>query len=240
LPAAYDAALDAGVVALGLRLEPAARSVIDGHVRLLLAWTQAVNLTAIRDPSAVATAHVVDSLTAVAPLRERGAERLIDLGSGGGLPGIPLAAALPARETLLVEAVGKKATFLRTAVAAIELADRVEVAATRAEALAHDRAHRGRWPAVTARAVASLGELTELAFPLLTRGGSLIAWKRGVLTDELRGARRAIDALGGGRLEVRDVAVPGLDRHVLAIATRTGVVPAGFPRDPATRRRRAW
>jgi 16S rRNA (guanine527-N7)-methyltransferase len=183
---------------------------------------------------------VVDSLTALALLRARGADRLLDLGSGGGLPGIPLAASLPARDALLVEPVRKKAAFLEVVVAATGLGDRVGVATARAETLALDRAHRGRWPLVTARAVASLGELVELAFPLLDRDGCLLAWKRGDLAAELDAARRAMAALGGGRVDVHQVAVDGLAGHVLVAATRTGAVPDTFPRDPAARKRQPW
>ncbi len=198
LPPAYDAALEAGLAALSLTLTPAARAAIDGHARLLLAWTSAINLTAIRDPAAVAVAHVVDSLTAAASMRERGISRFVDLGSGGGYPGIPLAAVIPAERALLIEPIAKKAGFLSAVVAATGLEEVVEAAAVRAEALAADPRHRGRWPAVTARAVAGLAELVELAFPLLAPGGCLVAWKRGDLTLELAAADRAIAALGGG------------------------------------------
>jgi 16S rRNA (guanine527-N7)-methyltransferase len=227
-------------LALGLSLEPRARAALDGHIRLLLAWAPSINLTAIRDPGAAATAHVVDGLTALALLQARGADRLLDLGSGGGLPGIPLAVSLPARDALLVEPIRKKAAFLEVVVAATGLGDRVRVATARAETLAFDREHRGRWPLVTARAVASLGELVELAFPLLDRDGCLLAWKRGDLAVELDGARRAMAALGGGRVDVHQVAVEGLAGHVLVAVTRTGAVPDTFPRDPATRKRRPW
>ncbi len=240
LPIEYDAALEAGLGALSLTVSPAARAAIDGHVRLLLAWTAAINLTGIREPAAVAIAHVVDSLSGVGVLRERGIDRFIDLGSGGGYPGLPIAAALPAARALLLEPVRKKAGFLSTVVAATGLDGSVEAAAVRAEALATDGRHRGRWPGVTVRAVASLAELVELAFPLLEPGGALVAWKRGDLDDELAAAERAIDALGGGSLEVRPVAVEGLDRHRLVVATSRGRVPPGYPRDPGARKRRPW
>ena len=240
LPPAYDAALEAGLADLGLTLSPAARHAIDGHARLLLAWTSAINLTAIRDPAAVATGHIVDSLTALAVLRERGVDRFIDLGSGGGYPGLPLAIALPAARALLLEPVAKKARFLSAAIAAAGLEATVEAAPVRAEALAEDRRHRGRWPGVTARAVTSLADLVELAFPLLAPGGMLVTWKRGDLDDELAAAGRAIDALGGGSLEVREVQVGGLPGHRLVLASARGHVPVAYPRDPAARRRRPW
>ena len=240
LPPAYDAALEGGLAALSLTLTPAARAAIDGHARLLLAWTSAINLTAIRDPAAVAVAHVVDSLTAAESMRERGISRFVDLGSGGGYPGIPLAAVIPAERALLIEPIAKKAGFLSAVVAATGLQGVVEAAAVRAEALAADPRHRGRWPAVTARAVAGLADLVELAFPLLAPGGCLVAWKRGDLTLELAAADRAIAALGGGSVVVRPVDVPGLDGHGLVIATARGRVPPAYPRDPGVRRRRPW
>jgi len=240
LPTAYDSALRAGLARAGLVLQPEARQAIDGHLRLLLAWTGAINLTAIRDPETAATAHVLDSLSAVALLRGLGIERFLDLGSGGGLPGIPLAAALPAAEAMLVEPIGKKARFLAAAIAATGLDSTVRVAATRAETLAGDTRHRGRWPAVTVRAVARAGDLVELAFPLLAPGGILVAWKRGDLDDELRSAASAARALGGGRIDVVDVDLPGLAGHRLLVATRTGMVPDAYPRDPGARKRRPW
>lgn len=240
LPPSYDAALRRGLDALGLGLSEEARAAIDGQARLLLAWTEAINLTAIREPGAIALGHVVDSLTAVPLLRERAIDRFLDIGSGGGYPGMPLAVALPAARALLVEPIGKKARFLDTVIAATGLEGTVEAAAVRAEALAGDARHRGRWPAVTARAVASLAELVELAFPLLAPGGVLVAWKRGELADELAAAERAMGALGGGRLERHPVRVAGLERHTLVVATATGRVPAAYPRDPAARKRRPW
>jgi 16S rRNA (guanine527-N7)-methyltransferase len=244
LPASYDDTLVRGLVDLGLRddlaRDPAARAAIDGHVRLLLAWTRHINLTAIRDPSGVATAHVLDSLSALPWLRDAAAERILDLGSGGGYPGLPLAAALPDAAFTLAEPIAKKARFLRAVVEATGLADRVTVLTARAETLAAEPGCRGTSQAVTARAVASTADLVELAFPLLAPGGSLVAWKRGDLAAEFAAARRAIDALGGGTLDVRDVTVAGLTDHRLAIATRTGVVPDAYPRDPTARRRRPW
>jgi 16S rRNA (guanine527-N7)-methyltransferase len=229
-----------GLASLGLALDDTTLAAIDGHVRLLLAWTAAINLTAIRDPIAVARLHVIDSLTAMASLRGLDADGLLDLGSGGGFPGIPLAAALPSWRGLLVDSTGKKAAFLDTAVRAIGLGERVAVAPVRAEALALDRSHRGRWPVVTARAVGGLAELIELAFPLLSIGGALVAWKRGPLEAELASAGRALDVIGGGEVQVVDASLAGLAGHRLAIVTKGGPTPGGYPRDPTDRRRRPW
>jgi 16S rRNA (guanine527-N7)-methyltransferase len=238
LPPAYAAALEAGLAELELALSPAARQAIDDHVRLLLAWNAAINLTAIREPAEIAVRHVVDSLAAATLLADIGG--FLDLGSGGGFPGIPLAAALPVERVALVDSVGKKASFLAAAVEAADLSPRVGVAAARAEELASEARHRERWPAVTARAVGSLAELVELAFPLLAVGGRLVAWKRGDVAAELLAARRAVGALGGGSIDEAPVSVTGLPGHLLVVVTKRGRTGAEFPRDPAVRRREPW
>ncbi len=222
-----------------------------------MAWNAAINLTAVREPGAIAVRHVADSLTGLAVLRARGIDRLVDLGSGGGFPGMTLAAALPADRALLVESVAKKARFLATVVAATGLGRHVAAVPDRAETVAAGPADRGRWPAVTARAVAPLAELVELAFPLLEPGGVLVAWKRGPVDDraglggELDAAARALDAIDpGGRIEVRvpipagvatNPAIADLADHILVIVERgRGTVGDLWPRDMALRSRRPW
>ena len=237
------ARFDAGCAALGLGdLPSGSRDAILGHLRLLLAWTRAVNLTAIRDPDAAVTGHLLDSLAALPLLREAGVRRFLDLGSGGGYPGLPLALALPAEAALLVDSIAKKAAFLRVAVAAASVTDRVTVAAIRAEALAADGRQRERWPAVTVRAVAPLPELVELAFPLLASGGLLLAWKRAGLDDERRRALAAVEALGGGSVEVvpPPAVLAGLEDHVLVAVRKAGRTGREWPRPPAERKRHPW
>jgi 16S rRNA (guanine527-N7)-methyltransferase len=238
LPAEFHETLTQGLSALGLNLSPDQTAAFDAYVRLLLRWTQAINLTAIRDPEAVARDHLVDSLAGAAVLRDAAAQRVLDLGSGGGLPGIPLAIAMPQARFLLVESIGKKARFLRTAVGAaagVGLPERVAVAAERAEDLATPGRERDQWDAVTVRAVAALPELIELAFPLLRVGGRLVAWKREPLADEVAAARNAARALGG-ELDVRLVPVEGLAERRLVVIEKRRPTPRRFPRPPAERR----
>jgi 16S rRNA (guanine527-N7)-methyltransferase len=245
LPPDYGRALATGLAALAVALGEPARNAIDGHVRLLLAWTEAINLTAIREPAAVALGHVVDSLSGRDLIAGLAPRRILDLGSGGGFPGIPLGASLrddhPDLEVTLLEAISKKARFLETVVAATGLTRTVRVETGRAEDLARMR-EPPSWDVVAARAVAATADLVELAFPLLTPGGTLVAWKRGDITHELAAANRAVDTLGGGIIRVVDVAVPGLDEHRLVAITRSvaETVPIMYPRDPALRKRRPW
>ena len=144
----------------------------------------------------------------------------------------------PPRRALLVDSVAKKTRFLGAAVDGLGLAGRVEAFTGRAEELAADRRHRDRWPAVVARAVGSLAEVVEIGLPLVAPGGLLIAWKRGDLGPELGAVEATLAALGGGPTSI----VPtdpelGLEGHVLIVTAKAGPTRAGYPRDPATRRR---
>ncbi len=239
LPAAYRDALDRGLRDLGLVLAPAARAIIDGHARLLLSWTGSINLTAIRAPADVARLHVMDSLAGLGAVASDGVARarILDLGSGGGYPGLVLAAALPEAQVVLVDSVGKKVRFLETAIAALGVTGRVRAVAARSESLASDRLHREAFDVVVARAVGSLRELAEIGLPLVRVGGRLIAWKRGDVDAEIAEARATIAALGGGAVQVTRIQASGLDGHVVVVVAKETTTPAGYPRDPATRRR---
>jgi 16S rRNA (guanine527-N7)-methyltransferase len=188
----------------------------------------------------------------------RGIRSFVDLGSGGGFPALPLAAVTPGGRARLIESVAKKARFLQTVVDAAGLDDRVEVLALRAESLAVDRAREAGWDAVTARAVASLADLVELAFPLLGPGASLVAWKSASAVtgpeSEVGAAERAIAAIdAGATIEVVDPVadaatdsradgiLAALADHRLVVVRRSDRPIVGrWPRDPATRRRRPW
>jgi 16S rRNA (guanine527-N7)-methyltransferase len=165
---------------------------------------------------------------------------ILDLGSGGGFPGLPLAASLPDTRVTLAESVGKKAAFLATVVEALGLIGRVTVAVARSETLP-----RSRWDLVAARAVGSLAELVELGLPLLSPGGHILAWKRGDLVVELEAASRAAAELGGDVPVFRPhpaglAAAAGIAGHGIVVIRKTRPTPPGYPRDPAARRRRPW
>ena len=238
LPLEYEDILGAGLAAMGVALTPTARRVIDGHVRLLLAWNAAINLTAIDDPAGVARSHVLDSLSAVPLLGGLGVRRLLDLGSGGGFPGLPLSPALDLERVLLVDSVGKKTRFLATVIKAVGLAATTAAEQARAETLALDARDREAWDAVTARAVGSLHELVEVGLPLVAPGGVLVAWKGASAEEELAAAGPALRALNAGPARILDACVPGLESHRLVVVPRSGPIDPRFPRDPAERRRR--
>lgn len=206
---ALRAALVDGACALHLTLAPAAVESLLDYLALIVEYNAVHNLTAVREPAQMVTRHLLDSL-AVAPHLQ--GETLADIGSGAGLPGIPLALALPRLRVWLVESNGKKARFLQSAVQSLALGN-VEVVHARAEA--NPRATRV--DAVIARAVASLEELVRYAGPWLAPGGRLYAMKGPGVHEEL--AR----PLPGWTLQgVHALSVPGLDaERNLVVLSRT-------------------
>lgn len=251
----FDAALESVITELGLTDTVAAsaqaRASYEMHARLLTAWGAAINLTAIREPAAIARLHVGDALAAVSTLSDRGAMTgsLLDVGSGGGYPGLPLAAALSVGRTALLDSVGKKARFLAVAGAAVTemlraadgTAPTIEAIAERAEDLADEAERREAWDIVTGRAVGPLSEVMELALPLTRLGGFVVAWKReggnSDLRAELRDAGRIIRVTGGGRPDV--VKIPGdtYASHRLIVVAKERPAAAGYPRAAGVRKR---
>ena len=183
--------------------------------------------TSVHDPDEGLRVHVADSLAGLAVPELRAARLIADLGAGAGLPGLVLAAALPDAELVLVESVGRKCEFLRSAALAMGLQN-VEVVWARAEEW---REGLGRCDVVCARALAALAVLAEYAAPLLRDGGVLVAWKGAVAGQEADDAAAAARHLGLATEPVRAV-VPfaGSERRTLHVLRKTGPTPPEFPR----------
>ncbi|HEV3231103.1 MAG TPA: 16S rRNA (guanine(527)-N(7))-methyltransferase RsmG [Candidatus Dormibacteraeota bacterium] len=164
------------------------------YLDLLLERNLTTNLTAVRDPAEAWPRLILGSLAVLDAHPFAGAERIADVGSGGGLPGIPLALALPGSRVTLVESDQRKAEFLGDAVAALGLGDRVTVDARRAEAVGRDRDHREAYEVAVTRAAAKAPVAAELCLPLVRPGGVLLALAR---EDDWRAAARALGQLGG-------------------------------------------
>jgi 16S rRNA (guanine527-N7)-methyltransferase len=182
------------------RLSPPPRAELEARLHsyldLLLERNTTLNLTAIRDPVAAWEKLILGSLAVMDAHTFRGDERVADVGSGAGLPGIPLKLALPGLSLCLVESDQRKAEFLRDAVAALELTG-VAVEASRAEALGRDPRHRDAYDVVVTRAAAKAPVAAEYCLPMVRPGGTLLALGR---NDDWEAAGRAIGQLGG-RLE---------------------------------------
>lgn len=198
--------LQSGAAQLGLQLTDAQQDALLAHLDLMDEWGARMNLTAIRDREQQLTKHVLDSLSIRPWLR---GERIADLGSGAGFPGIPLAVVDPARHFALIEATGKKCDFLRRVAAELVLAN-VEIVQSRAETYRPPL----RFGTVVARAVGPIADLVRRGGHLVAGGGRLLAMK-GRLPEAELAAR-----LNGWKLAgVHRLAVPGLaeERHLVEL-----------------------
>lgn len=198
--------LHAGLEVLRLPLSAAQREGLLAYVFLLVKWNTAYNLTAVREPREMVTRHLLDSLAVVPYLS---GTRLIDVGSGAGLPGIPLALACPERTVVLLDSNGKKTRFMTQAVAELGLGN-VSVVHSRVEAYVPER----RFDLVISRAFASLAGMLRATGHLLAEGGRVLAMKGACPAAEL-------DALPAGFVleEIIWLQVPGLDaeRHLISL-----------------------
>jgi 16S rRNA (guanine527-N7)-methyltransferase len=196
--------LDDGLAALGL--DRALAAPLLDYLALLLRWNRTYNLTAIRDPDEMVTRHLLDSLAMHAYVQP-GA--LADLGTGPGLPGIPLAIVRPDIQVTLVESNGKKARFLREAVRQLKLGN-ARVAESRAEAVDEP----GAYSQITARAMDTLAGIVEVGGRLLAPSGRLLAMKGVNPVEEI-----ATLPPGWTALAVHPLAVPGLgaERHLVEV-----------------------
>ena len=197
------------------------------YAALLLRWNERLNLTRITTPDGIVVRHFLDSLTCA--LYWGAPASLIDVGAGGGFPGIPLAIARPGLQLTLVESVAKKADFLHHAASELALPT-VTVLSARAEAVGRDGAHREQYDVAVARAVAELRVLAEYCLPLVRVGGRFLAPKGGQSEQEIAAAVGAIERLGGQLQVVAPVLLPGREPQALVVVEKITPTPALYPR----------
>ncbi len=220
---------------LGIEFEGADVERLGRYLAMLLAANQSVNLTAVTDAEQAWTRHILDSLTLMAPLSEleQGAS-VADVGSGGGLPGVPLAVCMSHLRFVLLEATGKKARFLEAVIAALGLSN-AEVVNARAETAGQDHHnHRERYDAVVARAVGPLGVIAELTVPLAkAAGGRVLLIKGRKADDELASAKQALHLLHASHAGTVDTPTGRV-----VVLEKSRKTPRAYPRPPGEPKRR--
>ena len=191
-----------GATALGLSLAPAQHAQLLAYLDLLAKWNKVYNLTAVRDPAEMLTHHLLDSLAVIAPLvrhTQGGAARVLDVGSGGGLPGVVIAICCPEMSVACVDAVAKKAAFVQQAAGVLGLSNLRGVHA-RVESITEP------YDVITSRAFATLADFTQWSAGSLGEDGVWMAMKGKYPTDEMAGLPPSVAVF-----HVEQLTVPGLN-----------------------------
>ncbi len=204
-----DETLSEGAAAIGIRLGPAELALFAAYHREILLWNRRINLVSERSAQEIVIRHFLDSLTP-APFLDRPDGALIDLGSGGGFPGIPLRIALPGLQLTLVEASRKKSSFLSHVVRTLRL-DGVQVIRERVEELTAAKNMPGRFDTLISRAAFKLPDLIRTAAFFLKPGGQLIAMKGPDPQEEMEETERISEAAEMVFTTCRAVRLPGAD-----------------------------
>ncbi|HCL25882.1 MAG TPA: 16S rRNA (guanine(527)-N(7))-methyltransferase RsmG [Dehalococcoidia bacterium] len=224
--------LKKGASQLGIALSDAQLDQFEVYFRELVDWNQRANLTAITEYQEAQVKHFLDSLTVHMAAADElaGPSRVIDVGTGAGLPGVALKIAFPGIQLVLVESVAKKTAFLEHLVAVLGL-EGVTVHTGRAEVLSRDEGLRESFDLVAVRGVARLPLLLEYCLPFCKTGGKVAALKHGGDGGELAAAANALSELGGSVEKVATVLLEGLtdDRVVISIE-KTAPTPERYPR----------
>ena len=193
----------------------------------LVEKNKVMNLTGITEPREVATLHLLDSLSLL-PMAELKGKSIVDVGTGAGFPGVPLAVALPESRITLLDSLNKRIDFLREAGQQLGLTN-AEYVHGRAEEFAAD--HRESYDYAVSRAVASLPMLCELCLPLVKVGGQFLAMKSSHTEEEIASAKSAISKLGGKIVEVKDYTIPTTDVvHRVICIQKISPTPKKYPR----------
>ena len=195
----------------------------------ILEYNKSINLTAIRDPKSFLAVHYLDSAEAVTLKEFKEAETIIDVGTGGGFPGVPLAVLAPDKKFVLMDSLGKRIKVISGIAEKLGISN-IEFVHSRAEDLGRDKKHREKYDMAVSRAVASLPVLAEYCLPFVRIGGAFIAYKSADAEQEADEARTAIHLLGGKKDRIEDVAEAGPVDHRLVVIKKVSGTPSKYPR----------
>ena len=201
------------------------------YMNLLLEWNEKINLTAIIEPKEVILKHFVDSLTIAKYIKEN--EKLIDVGTGAGFPGIPLSIVKENTDIVLLDSLNKRINFLEEIKQNLKLKN-ITTIHGRAEEFGKNKKEREIYDIATSRAVAPLNILLEYLLPLVKVGGKAICMK-GSNIEEIENAKNALEILGGKIEKIEEITLPNSDiKRNIIIVKKVKNTPSKYPRKPGT------
>ncbi len=216
----------------GIRLNTRQLEAFGEYAAELQTWNQRFNLTSVTDRAQIEIKHFLDSLSCLMVMRPRPGDRIIDIGTGAGFPGIPIRIACPQVYVVLVESIGKKAQFCQHIVDELQLT-KVAVIHSRAEQVGRLPEYRETFDWAVARAVAKLPTLLEYLLPLVKVGGRTIAQKGDTAPAEAQSAAVAMEVLGGKLEEITPVELPTVtETRYLVVVRKSAATPEKYPRRP--------
>ena len=221
--------LTEGGNALGIVLDEKKEAQFKAYMSLLLEWNEKINLTAITEEKEIIIKHYLDSLSLASTVSLRG-KTLIDVGTGAGLPGIPLKIYEEDLTVTLLDSLEKRIRFLKEVIGQLSLKG-IEAVHGRAEDYGVKQDHREKYDYAVARAVADLAVLCEYCLPFVKTGGLFIAMKGPSVEEELKESKKAISILGGKLEDVRKLVLPFSDyERSIILIRKCRHTPTGYPR----------
>ena len=211
-------------------LSPDKKSILENYMKGILDWNEKVNLTNITDPEEFRVKHLMDSLMCVDFPEYDAAKSIIDVGTGGGFPGIPLAVYSPEKHFTLLDSLNKRLKIIGELSSELGITN-IDLLHARAEDAARDPKHREKYDLCVSRAVSNLSTLAEYCLPFIRKGGYLMAYKGPDCEAELKDASEALKILGGKAVEIRDTSMAeyGLEHKILVIE-KVKNTPKAYPR----------